>query len=275
MSLLWTDRILVSFHPDRIALMRIRRGWRPSVAARAIIPCRPDPGCRWLAAATALEAALQQDEWRHARIDMVLSQHFVRFATVPAGMHRLGKAEREAYARHCLSQASGELDGEWRICLSDVPPGLPALACAVEAELLGTLDRITAAAQSRLSSVRPFPVAAFDARRWSLSSQKAWFAAIESDRCCLFHIEQGIVLHVDSRRIFSSVESELRLFLKQEQLLSHFVTLPTEVFLVAPEHRELSLSGAAPFNVTVLPTRQPKGVALTDSAYAMAWEAAT
>lgn len=275
MSPLWNDRLLVAIRPDRITLLRMARGWRPTVKAKAIVPCLQDgQSPKWKAAMAALADILQQKEWRRTRVDVVLSQHFVRSALVPANLALKNREEEETFALHCLAQANSDLTGEWRLSFADARPGIPKLACAVEGALLDTLEHTVAAAGNKLASVRPYFVAAYDGRRRQLAKQSAWFVALESDRCCLMRLQDGLLLRISSRRIFASAETELPVFLEQEQLVAQAGDLPGKVFLAAPDHPRLTFPQDSAWTVTALPIHFCSGLSPhTDAPYGMALEA--
>lgn len=276
MSPSWNDRLLIALRPDKIVLLRVARGWRPMIKAKAVIPCAPnEQSPRWKVAVDMLAETLQQKDWRYARIDIVLSQHFVRVALVPASLRLNSKEEEDAFARLCLTRANGELTGEWRLCFSDGPPNIPKVVCATESGLLDALDSVVAGSGDRLASVRPFFAAAFDSRRNILSKQHAWFVTLESDRCCLLRLKHGIFQGISSRRIFTSLESELPAFLEHEHLLDETGDMPKKVFLVAPENPLLVFRPNSPWLVNSLPTLFSGGLSpQSDSAYGLAMEAA-
>lgn len=275
MSLLWNDRLLVALRPDKITLLRLSRGWRPVVKAKTIIPCLPDnQSPKWKAAVTAFSEILLQKEWRRTSVEVVLSQHFVRSAVMPPNLMLKSREEEQAFALLSLAQASGDIAGDWRMRFADVRPGMPKLVSAVDTGLLDALEQAINAAGSTLTSIRPYFVAAYDGRRRLLSKQNAWLATLESDRCCLLHLQDGVVRHISNRRIFNNAETELPAFLEKERLLAQSDHVPDKVFIVAPEHR-LALSHESSWTAAVLPIRYCAGLSPhSDAAYGMALEAA-
>jgi hypothetical protein len=271
----WNDRLLIAVRPDRIILLHMARGWRPTVKAKAIMSClQDDQSPKWKAAIAALADILQQKEWKRTRVDVVLSQHFVRSTLVPANLALKNREEEETFALHSIAQANSDLAGEWRLRFADARPGIPKLACAVEGALLDTLEHTVAAADNKLASVRPYFVAAYDGRRRQLAKQSAWFVALESDRCCLMRLQDGLLQRISSRRIFASAETELPAFLEQERLLAQAGDLPDKVFLAAPEHHRLAFPPTSSWTVTALPIHFCDGLSPhTDAPYGMALEA--
>lgn len=276
MSLLWNDRLLIALRPDSIALLRLSRGWKPAVKTKTVIACQPDSQLpKWKTAVAALAETMLQKEWHRTCVEVVLSQHFVRSAVMPANLVLKSSEEEKTFALHALAQASGEAGGNWQMRFADVQPGMPKLVSAVEFDLLDALEHAVSSARSTLVSVRPYFAAAYDGRRRLLSKQNAWFATLESDRCCLLHVQNGVVRHISNRRIFKDAENELPDFLEKERLLAQSDNLPDKVFLVAPEHLRLSLPPKSSLSATALPIRYCAGLSPhSDAVYGMALEAA-
>lgn len=276
MSLLWNDRLLVALRPDSITLLRLSRGWKSAVKAKAIIACQPDSQLpKWKTAVATLAETIHKKEWRRTHVKVVLSQHFVRSAVMPANLMLKSREEETAFALHSLAQASGETGGDWHMRFADVRPGMPKLVSAVERDLLDALEHAANSASSRLVSARPYFAAAYDGRRRLLSKQNAWLATLESDRCCLLHVQDGVVRHISNRRIFKNAETELPDFLEKERLLAQSDNLPDKIFLVAPEQIRLALPPGSPYTTTALPISYCAGLSPhRDAAYGMALEAA-
>lgn len=271
---LWSDRLLVALRPDQVTVLRIHRVWS-TVHEKAIKHCAPEAAQpKWQAAVFALDEILSSKDYQGATVSIVLSHHFVRSALVPGNVAVRNANEEHALAQHCIAQANGGLPGDWRVSISEGLPGTSKVACAIEGPFFQAITNSIAKSNNRLLSVRPYFVAAFDARRKHLKKHHAWFAAIESDRCCFGRIDRGQWQSISTRRIFSSVETELPTFLKQEGLLTGTGGAPEQVFIVAADHGHISPDSGSPFLLSHLHLPLLKGIALDESTpFSMALEA--
>lgn len=276
MSPSWSDRLLVALRPDRMVLLRIARGIRPSIQAKIAVPVtQPSQSPKWIAATTTLAQLLQEKQWQRLRTDIVISQHFVRSALMPANVDLKNRDEEETFALHCLSQASGDIPGDWQLRFANSLPGRPKLICAIERALLDNLENVIATAGGSISSLRPVFVAAYDSRRKQLSKTDTWFAALEQDRCCLLYLKNGVIHHISNRRIFTSVDTELPALIEQEQFLLTFDNPAKKVFLATHEPIRSSLAFDNAWSVTQLPLHYVAGLSPhSDSDYGLALEAA-
>lgn len=271
---LWSDQLLVALRPDNITILRIH-GSRSNFQEKIVRHCIPrESQPKWQAAIDALDDTLANKAYQGAVVSIVLSHHFVRAALVPGNVAVRDAREADAFAQHCIAQANGGLSGNWRVSMSDGLPGTTKIACAVEEQLFQAITNVIARSNNKLRSIRPYFVAAFDARRKYLSKHHAWFAVVEADRCCFGRIDRGHWKSLSARRIFSSVEMELPVFIQQEELLTTHGCSPEQVFIVAPNHGPIQPDASPPLLLSLLTLPLLKGMSLVESnQFSMALEA--
>ena len=155
--------------------------WRAPLAALdhalRTRPARAAPGAARLPPALAAMLA--------PRLDIVLSEHFVRWQLLPWQSDVEAPAEQEAWARHNFREVYGDISRHWRVRCADQPPGAATPACAIDDALLLALRQLVEVHGCRLGSLRPLFAAA--AGRWQRKLPRgiAWFAVLESDRLSL------------------------------------------------------------------------------------------
>lgn len=171
MSRLFPERVLVVLAPGRIA-----------VGARAIA-CDPAYGAEpWQGAVAALRAV----EWNEsARVTMVLSNHFVRYALVPWSEALSTAAEEAAYVRHHFARIHGERAKGWTLRASPGAPAEPRLCSAIDVGLLEAIKTCFEDKKAKLVSLQPGLMAAFNRWRESIPAAGAWLVVAEPGRACV------------------------------------------------------------------------------------------
>ncbi|MEO8717691.1 MAG: hypothetical protein ABI423_05680 [Burkholderiales bacterium] len=141
------------------------------------IACDPDFGAEpWQGALAALKSVQFKEQ---ARVAVVLSNAFVRYALVPPSAALDDEAEEQAYVRHHFAKVHGERAKSWVFRWSG------ALASAIDRRLLDALKAsIAPDGKARLASVQPALMAAFN--RWveEFPPAGAWLVLAERERAC-------------------------------------------------------------------------------------------
>jgi len=184
-SPLWRDEVGIYFAPHRICLVRVGRGLRPAMVREEDHPRAPSgalaqSGAGWEAMLPALESHLSQSEWTNARARFVIGDTWVRYTVVPWSDALSSNEEHVAHARELMSSIFGDDLSEWSVSLSEAPPGVSRLACAMPAGLLRGLSDITTGHGLTLTSVQPQLIASFNSWRHRLpAADAAWFVTVE------------------------------------------------------------------------------------------------
>jgi hypothetical protein len=111
----------------------------------------------WQASLATLERMLQADSGkrRARRIRLVLANEFVRYTLVPWKAERLTETEREQVARALLQQRYGERESRWQLSIEPQRFEKPALAAAVDADLMEAAQNLAVRLGFRLVSTIP------------------------------------------------------------------------------------------------------------------------
>lgn len=121
-----------------------------------------------------------------AKLDVVLSNHLLRYAVLPWSPALTSDEEWEAYARHVFTDTYGADSAAWRIRLWDGGRRKSRVACAADAALLDSI-----AALDRVASIQPHLVNAFNARRGEFGRTPGWFVQHETGRLTLGLVSEG------------------------------------------------------------------------------------
>lgn len=184
------ERLLVGLAPDRVSLLRVSGGATPRALDRRTLACESPSGEPWEGAAAALSRLAGEIGEAGARVTVILSNHFARYALVPSSEGLAGAEEETAFARYCFARVHGERSKDWDLRLSPGASGTARVASAVDAPLIRAV-RSAFPSRARLVSVQPYLMSAFNRARAQLAGARAWLLLIEPGRTCLARLEQG------------------------------------------------------------------------------------
>jgi len=169
-SRLFPERLLIGLGPAAV-----------SIPGRPPIACDPAFGREpWQGAIHALKNL----DLPYGKTTVVLSNHFVRYALVPWSEALAGEAEEAAYVRHHFVRIHGERAKSWVFRATPAPSGAPRLCSAIDADLLSALKE-SLSKKTRLVSVQPSLMAAFNRWRGAIPAAGAWLALVEPERACV------------------------------------------------------------------------------------------
>jgi hypothetical protein len=226
-----------------VHLARHARGWRPPPGIGHSVECGTPGGNAWEPALEALGRALARLAWQGADARVTVSNHFVRYALIPAAGKLRGENERTAAARHALRTTYGERGEGWRVVLGDTYGG-DALAAAMEPALVDGIASALAAAKLRPVAVEPFLAAAFNACRGSIDRASVWLAAAEPGRLCVAHLDRGAWRQLRNERLRGRLEDELPAVLERCRLSAGADAGSGRVLLVSRADPQLEPAGA-------------------------------
>jgi hypothetical protein len=187
-SPLWRDEIGAYLAPHRLCLVRLKRGLKPSVAAEHEQSIEAGEPGTWAPVLAALDTLLADPAWQGARLRMVISDHWVRYAIVPWTAELSSAGERLAHARQLLASLYGEIVSDWDVRVSDAPPHVAQVACTIPAPLISSVRAICEKHAVKLVSLQPQLIAAYASHRRHLPKPSAWFVTVEQGSLAAAHI---------------------------------------------------------------------------------------
>lgn len=140
-----------------------------------------------------LDEALTDPAWRSRRVEVVLSQHFVRHVLTPPPGKALSCAEERALVTSSLREIYGDEATHWRVQVHSQPPQYGLLGAAVDASFAQQLDAMLARHGFRDVTMRP--LASFAARHLPKKVQ-GWWVLVEPGWLSLFGGANGVWQHL-------------------------------------------------------------------------------
>jgi hypothetical protein len=216
------SRLRVELRPTSVGLVRRGVVPRSRVLSTRAIPVEGGAGSRenssesWRAAVDTLTAALREPRGRVGRVEIVLSDHFVRYLLMPWSEGLVGDGERLEFARLAFRDLYGHLADTWDACLDEQPAGEASFACAVDRALASSLGELVAGAGGQLTALIPSLADCINRHRSALKATEFCLAAAEPGRVSLAFRSRGGWEAVRSRRVDGPLSETLPTLLKQE-----------------------------------------------------------
>ncbi|MCB5190628.1 hypothetical protein LG198_07815 [Methylobacillus arboreus] len=191
MSPSWLDRMLPSWlrptlvlhiYPDHIVWVRTAAGLKRRIENRGVFQFEAESSGAQ-AVLAALPQVLQQADAAGARVEVVLSSHFMRYAIVPNPDGAAGGGELALLCRHAFERVHGEAASRWDIRLSFAALGGNGIASAVDRDLLDGLWHQSAVSGALLASVQSGLARAFN--QLKKPQPDGIFVLAEPGRLCL------------------------------------------------------------------------------------------
>lgn len=238
MSLLSPDALYIAFTPEHVGILHVRGGLRPRVLAResvAVEAASPAGAAEnWRGALAAMRQATAGKPLRGARAYVVLSNGFARYRLVPWSSGLRDREEKQVLVRHGFARVHGERVDRWALRWSEGGASEPAVACAIDQDLIAGIQAVAADAGLRLVSIQPYLVTAFNAGRRQLREKTAWLVLPERTRVCVALFENGAWQHVAVRTLSGPVDEALPVLLDQESFAAQRPGLAAPVYVHAP-----------------------------------------
>lgn len=255
MSRLWRDQIQVFLAPERVNLVRFLRGFKPVQVAKVNTLCKRAQG------APVWQSALQQLENNLAdaagtELAITLSNHFVRYVTLPPQPEIATPEEVKSYATFRIREVYAGHADSWILSVSEWNPINGAICAAIPRDLMVRLEEVAAHYQCKLKDIEPYLASVYDHWYKLLSATKTYLAVIESGRICMALLVNGIWHSIRNQRISHSVADELLAALDQEAIFLGNKEAVELVHVFAPEHPGLTLPAHCGWRLIPIPTQQ-------------------
>lgn len=269
MSRSWREAWCVALSPERFTAVR-RGALRASVERAACEPLEARPGAApWGAAAEALARFLGEPGTAKGDLEVVLSNHFVRYQLVPWSAQVVNPRELGLYAAAQFEEVFGEVSAQWEIAIAPAAARAPRLAAAVDRALLEAIRAAAAASPLRLRSVQPYLMAAYNGVAARSRDAELVFMLVESGRACILTRKDGRWRSVSAATV-ADEPAKLAALLERELRLGEWSAQPGPSLVVHCAHRSAlelpPLRGHAP---RVVGTRKLAGLAPGDASFAL------
>ncbi len=187
---LWRDLYRIVLQPDQISLVTVRQGRFSKSEARSTAVSIPQGATSsWQDVLAHLDGVIAEIKSDRADVEIVLSNHFVRYAVVPWSNDVMDAAEELVMARIGFEDVYGDRAADWDVRLSEAAYGQARLASAVDRELIPALHAAFAGTSLRLASVQPYLMTAFNHCQRQMTDDCYLFMLGEPGRLCLAQIK--------------------------------------------------------------------------------------
>ena len=200
----------------RGATLRARSDTQRTIAVEACATDGSEAPELWRAASDVLVETLRERRVRLGRVEVVLSDHFVRYLLIPWSRGLVSDSERLSFARLAFKELYGIAADSWDFCLDEQPAGQASFAAAVDRALVSSVRDAVTRAGGQLASLVPNLVDRINRHRSALKARQFCFAAAEPGRASLAFHANGAWQAVRSRRIDGPLGQALPVLLKQE-----------------------------------------------------------
>lgn len=247
MSLLLRDELRIVLGRDQLQWVRIGRRltWRGisgSVKELQALPFDAEPGEQpWEAGLRTLRTVLAAMQDKPARAQVVISNHFMRYAMVANNEALSNAAEQLAYARHRFVQLYGADAEGWDCRIDGNGEGAVNLACAVDGRLMQSLRAVFREAGVRLASLQPQLMKAYNNSHGELRQLRTWFVQQGEGKLCIGMVEQGRWCELRTVRAGDDWLEKLPEIMDREACLMGLAGSPEQVYLWSPEHAQAEL----------------------------------
>jgi len=234
-SLSLTDYYCASIAPGSAALLRMRRGWRPAVAHKSVASAAvQSTAAPWQAELGLLEGLLREAR-RGLPLNIVISNHYLRYRLLPAPPLSMPEAGVQALLLHCFRETYGDAADGWYIRANPMPERGDVVACAVDRALIEGLKAAAAKAGLKLASAQPYLMNGFNAACRSMAGAPACFVQAEPGRIMLGTMQDNNWLGLRAIAATSRWQEELPAHIEREILLAGWENASPAVFLHAPD----------------------------------------
>jgi hypothetical protein len=206
-------------------------------------------------------------------VEIVLSNHFVRYQLFPWQENLQNLREELGFARFAFTQTYGNVVEGWTIALSDEAPGQARIAAAIDTALLDRLTTDVKTAGGELVSVATSLVSSLNFWRAEFEArQPAWFMTHDSGLLTLVLRDHRGWRWVRSRRVAEDWLAGWRQIIADETLMLGEELGATRALLFAPGcalPKQQEPGGLA--LIPLVLDQQMEKSALKDNRYAFAW----
>ena len=219
----------------------------------------------WRTSAEALASMLNSATKGSSSVEVVVSSHFIRYAMVPWSDNLVRDAERLAFARLAFREVYGALVDSWEICLDEQPAGQPAVASAIDRDLLSAIRAAVSNAGAGLDGVVPALADCINRHRRAFKGREFCLASVEAGRLTFAFRGRAGWRAVRSRRVDGALDELLPTLLKQEASAAG-VQEGGILYLCAPNVREFAGTPVPGWKLVLLADAAPPPAPMVEPA---------
>lgn len=195
MSRWWPERYELLVHPQAARLSG--GGSTASLPVESAASADAPP---WHAAVDTALALAAARSGRGSRVDVVVADHFVRYAVLPWSTALIGRARREEAARALLRASCGAEEAALQVALDAPRFGRNAAIAGVPREMIALLRSGLRDARLRAASLRPRALHELARHRARIADGDGWFCHADTDRFVLGGLASGNLVSLRNQR---------------------------------------------------------------------------
>lgn len=205
---------LVALEPGGASIVDARLHGRQLQVAEARRIEQSLDGGTWDTNPDLLPSLLTTDDFGHAELQVVLSDHWVKYfiADIPAGIRSYAELDQvtgmQFEAFFGLDSGTWALQADWR------PGKSRALACAIPNALRAALAKL-GGGRSLVRSIQPFFIGEYNRIAPGLRHRDAWLAVLDRERLTLAYQSGGVWQGIYSHPCRQSTSQTLAQILEQ------------------------------------------------------------
>lgn len=201
------DQLRIALVPNGVALLRHRGQPGKPVASKSIACDTRD----WQSLMPLLERELAEPAWRAPRVEVVLSNHYVRYVITPPPGKALNQSEEAALVDASFREIYGAETADWRIRVYSQPPEYGLVGAAIDESLAARLSEVF----KYPADWKLRPLASLAAQHHSHPATDWWVLA-EPGWMCLFHTVNGYWRYLSAQPVDAHWRSALPGMLDRE-----------------------------------------------------------
>lgn len=174
-------------YPDRLVWTYESSGFKKKLLINGQSSCSVNTAAPWENVISLLPKLLANTEIKATKVRVLISNRLTRFSVIPNPDSTRNSEELALLVKHIFQRVYGDKNNGWIMKVSDSGIGQPALASAIDHEMMNSLTSIIAASKKKLISLQPYLMAAYNKVCHVLPAnlEDAIFVFAEPLRLCL------------------------------------------------------------------------------------------
>lgn len=209
MSLWSRDHLRIALAPNGLALLRHNGQPRKPLASKSVA-CE---GRDWQSLLPLLEHELADPAWRAPHVEVVLSNHYVRYVLTSPPGKALSRAEEAALVAASFREIYGSETAGWRIRTHSQPPQFGLVGAAIDEALALQLGGLFARHQYADWALNPLATLAAQRNPQRLAD---WWVLVEPGWACLFNAVGGYWRYLSCQPLDEEWRTQLPGILERE-----------------------------------------------------------
>lgn len=209
MSLWSRDRLRIALAPNGLALVRHNGQPGKPLASKSVA----SDGRDWQSLMPLLERELADPAWRAPRVEVVLSNHYVRYVLTPPPGKALSQTEEAALVAASFREIYGNETADWRIRTHSQPPQFGLVGAAIDEALALQLGGMFTRHQYANWALQPLSTLAAQRNPQRLAD---WWVLVEPGWACLFNAVGGYWRYLSSQPLDDEWRTQLPGMLQRE-----------------------------------------------------------